>query len=78
MALKKLAHYKSKLKVAATSELSSNSLQLESKLAKSLPSLSSCKKTIRDNTEGWAKQDWAFLLMIIDLHEALYLLQGNA
>ena len=79
MALKKLAHYKSQLRVASVSE-ASNSLQLESKLCHGLPSLSKCKSTLKlfRTNEEQASQDWAFLLMMLDLHEALCQAQGNS
>jgi hypothetical protein len=80
MALKKLAHFKSQLQIASLPDKYS-SLQLESKLAEGLPSLSICKKTLkgcRSRGEQWASQDWAFLIMVLDLHEALCQAQGNA
>ena len=58
---------------------------LEDKLTKGLPRLAHLRKLIRYYTRrsgaatsaGWAKQDWVFILLLLDLHEALLRSNGN-
>ena len=78
MALKNLTN----LKASLTNE-SANALdvaELEEKLLKDMPSLARLTRLLVTEETGrsWAKQDWAFILLSIKVHESLITAQGNS
>ena len=78
MALKNLTN----LRASLTSE-SANAFDLadlEEKLLKDLPSLARLTRLLVTEETGrsWAKQDWAFILLSIKVHESLITVQGNS
>ena len=54
--------------------------KLESKLMKGMPSLAKLTRLLvtEETNRLWAKQDWAFVLLSVKVHESLIRAQGNS